>query len=137
MYNCWTNNKKPYRMEKRKETKFEDIDPHEIHLFEQKKDEKVHPFQKNAMSVALLELSQLSTVRTIFKDDLEQSFESKFKRRNVFEGEFDKVLQWFQKNGYVVSFEVSLTVTQKFHDLMDKNFGFIKFENPLPKPGEE
>ena len=99
------------------------------------KKDNVYPFQKNAMTLALLEKSQMSTVRTIFKDDLELSFESKFKR-TVKEGEFDKTLKWFQKNGYVVPFEVSLTITQKFHDLMDANFGFIKFQNPLPKPGE-
>ena len=121
----------------RKETKFEELDPQKINLFEQKDSERVYPFQKNAMALALLERSQMSSVRTIFKDDLEQAFETKFKRRNVFEGEFSKVLQWFQKNGYIVSFEVSLTITQKFHDLMDKNFGFVKFQKPLPKPGCE
>ncbi len=124
-------------MKDRKQTKFEELDPHQIKLFEQKKNERVYPFQKNAMSLALLELSQMSTVRTIFKDSLEQSFEKKFRRRKVMDGEFEKVLDWFEKTGLVVSFEVSMTITQKFHDLMDKNFGFVVFKHPLPKPGED
>ena len=122
---------------RRKTTKFEDIDPRAIKLFEYTDKEKVSPFAKNAMTVSLLELSQMSTVRTIFKDELEQSFEKKFKRRPVMDHEFERALNWFQKTGYIVPFEVSLTVTQSFHDLIDQHFGFVKFQNPLPKPGCE
>ena len=122
---------------RRKKTKFEDIDPHDIKLFNHEKSSSIFPFQKHAMAVALLECSQMSTVRTIFKSDLEQIFEGKFRARTPNEKEFEQILTWFEKKGYIITFEMSLTVTQKFHDLIDENFGYVVFPNPLPKPGTE
>ena len=121
----------------RKRTKFEDINPHDIKLFCYEKGDCIFPFQKHAMTVALLGCSQMSTVRTIFKDDLEEVFDEMFNGRTPDTSEFERILAWFEEERYVITFEMSLNITQKFHDLMDRNFGYVVFENPRPKPGTE
>ena len=121
----------------REKTNFEDINPHNIKLFSYEKGDCIFPFQKHAMTVALLGCSQMSTVRTIFKDDLEEEFDKMFDGRIPYTSEFEKILAWFEKERYVITFEMSLNITQNFHDLIDDNFGYVVFANSLPKPGTE
>ena len=121
----------------REKTNFEDINPHNIKLFSYEEGDYIFPFQKHAMTVALLGCSQMSTVRTIFKDDLEEEFDKMFDGRIPYTSEFEKILAWFEKERYVITFEMSLNITQNFHDLIDENFGYVIFADPLPKPGIE
>ena len=121
----------------RGKTNFEDINPHNIKLFSYENGDCIFPFQKHAMTVALLGCSQMSTVRTIFKDDLEEEFDKMFDGRIPYTSEFEKILAWFEKERYVITFEMSLNITQIFHDLIDDNFGYVVFANSLPKPGTE
>ena len=121
----------------REKTNFEDINPHKIKVFSYEKGDCIFPFQKHAMTVALLGCSQMSTVRTIFKDDLEEEFDKMFDGRIPYTSEFEKILAWFEKERYVITFEMSLNITQNFHDLIDDNFGYVVFANSLPKPGTE
>lgn len=120
-----------------KVTKFEELDPHTMSLFGDSPKEKVHPFSKHAMTVALVKYSQMSTVATIFKDELEDYFSQLFTKREPKDTEFLYYLTWFERNHYVVSLEVSLTITQKFHDMVDGEFGHIIFKDQHPKPGCE